>query len=127
LVIPGINDWEADEVIETVASFGRGTPLHITSYFPAHKLSSPPPDKELIEEIWRKAKRALDYVYVGNLPAHPGQNTYCPECGNAVIKRKGDRVLRFALNGRKCWHCGFEIEMRGLPGTYGKLYQGFLG
>jgi len=31
----------------------------------------------------------LNYVYVGNIPGHPGENTYCPKCGKAVIERDG--------------------------------------
>ncbi len=41
LVIPSINDDEWQEVVEAVASFGRETPLHITAYYPAHKLTNP--------------------------------------------------------------------------------------
>jgi Pyruvate-formate lyase-activating enzyme len=58
LVIPGVNDDEAEEVVEAVTSFGRETPLHVTAYYPAHRLTNPPTPPELLEDIWRRAKRA---------------------------------------------------------------------
>ncbi|MFN3805069.1 MAG: radical SAM protein [Pyrobaculum sp.] len=125
LVIPGVNDGDFEEVLETVASFGRETPLHITAYHPAHLLNNPPTPVELLDQFWRNARRELDYVYVGNVPSHPGQHTYCPRCGELVIKRFGDRVARFNLSGKKCPRCGYEIYMRGSPGRYGALYRGF--
>ncbi|MCX8136801.1 radical SAM protein [Pyrobaculum aerophilum] len=126
LVIPGVNDHEAEEVIEAVASFGRETPLHITAYYPAHKLFNPPTPPELLEELWRRARRELDYVYVGNVPGHPGQHTYCPRCGYAVIKRAGDRAVKIELAQGRCPRCGWEIPIRGKPGKYGRLYRSFI-
>lgn len=69
LVIPGINDDEADEVINAVAKLGRDVPLHITAYYPAHKLNNSPTPTKLIEDIWRRARKELDYVYVATYPA----------------------------------------------------------
>ncbi len=127
LVIPGINDDEADEVINTVAELGRDIPLHITAYHPAHKLRIPPTPPELVDEIWRKARKELDYVYTGNIPGHPGQHTYCPKCGYPVIKRMGDRVMRIRLeDGRKCPNCKFEIKIYGFIGRYGLIYRSFI-
>ncbi len=126
LVIPGVNDQEADEVINAVASLGRDVPLHITAYYPAHKLNNPPTPTELIEEIWRRAKKELDYVYVGNVPGHPGQHTYCPRCGAPLIKRFEDRVVDVKLNGYKCPRCGYEIKIRGYVGRYGNIHRRFI-
>ncbi|AEA11823.1 pyruvate formate-lyase activating enzyme [Thermoproteus uzoniensis 768-20] len=126
LVIPGVNDGDAEEVIDAVASFGRDTPLHVTAYYPAHRLNNPPTPPEMVEEIWRRARRELDYVYVGNLPGHPGQHTYCPNCGYPVIKRAGDRAVRIELRDGKCPRCGREIPIRGRPGRYGRLYRAYI-
>lgn len=126
LVIPGVNDDEADEVVNAVASFGRETPLHITAYHPAHRLYNPPTPPDLLESIWRKARRELDYVYVGNVPGHPGQHTYCPKCGYPVVKRRGDRAVRIELREGRCPRCGHEIPVRGRPGRYGNLYRAYL-
>lgn len=127
LVIPGINDDEADEVINAVARLGRDVPLHITAYYPAHKLRNPPTPVELIEGIWRRARKELDYVYVGNVPGHPGQHTYCPRCGAVLIKRFEDRVVDVKLVGYKCPRCGYEVRIRGgFIGRYGNLYRRFV-
>ena len=126
LVIPGVNDDEADEVINAVAKLGRDIPLHITAYYPAHKLNNPPTPVELIEDIWRRARKELDYVYVGNIPGHPGQHTYCPRCGAVLIKRFEDRVIDVKLVGYKCPRCGYEIKIRGYIGRYGNLYRRFV-
>ena len=126
LVIPGVNDGDAEEVVNAVASFGRETPLHITAYFPAHKLANPPTPPELLDGLWRRARRELDYVYVGNVPGHPGQHTYCPRCGYPVIRRSGDRAVKIELRERRCPRCGYEISIRGRPGKYGNLYRSFL-
>ncbi|MEZ0318780.1 MAG: radical SAM protein [Pyrobaculum sp.] len=126
LVIPGVNDHEAEEVINAVASLGRGLPLRITAYRPAHKLYAPPTPAELVNEIWNKARKELTYVYTGNVSGHPGQHTYCPKCGAVVIKRAGDRVVEVRLRGNKCEKCGFELPIRGYVGRYGRLYRGFI-
>jgi pyruvate formate lyase activating enzyme len=126
LVIPGVNDDEADEVINTVARLGRDIPLHITAYYPAHKLNNPPTPTDLINEIWRKAKKELDYVYVGNIPNHPGQHTYCPRCGATLIRRFEDRVIDVKLVGLRCPRCGYEVRIYGFIGRYGNLYRRFI-
>lgn len=126
LVIPGVNDGEAEEVLEAAASFGRETPLHITAYHPAHMFTNPPTPPDLVDALWRRARRELDFVYVGNIPGHPGQHTYCPNCGYPVIKRAGDRAVKIELSGGKCPRCGRELPIVGRPGRYGRLYRSFI-
>ena len=31
----------------------------------------------------------LRFVYLGNVPGHPGENTYCPGCGKLLVRRFG--------------------------------------
>jgi len=31
----------------------------------------------------------LHYVYIGNVPGHPAQNTYCPQCRKMLVERVG--------------------------------------
>jgi pyruvate formate lyase activating enzyme len=73
-----INDDETEEVVEAAASFGRETPLHVTAYYPAHRLTNPPTPPELLEDIWLRAKKELDYVYVGNIPGPPANTPTVP-------------------------------------------------
>ena len=31
----------------------------------------------------------LHYVYIGNVPGHPAENTYCPKCRRLLVERVG--------------------------------------
>jgi pyruvate formate lyase activating enzyme len=31
----------------------------------------------------------LRFVYLGNVPGHLAENTYCPECGRILVRRTG--------------------------------------
>jgi len=54
-------------------------------------------------------EEGLRYAFVGNVPGHPGNNTYCPKCGKVLIERKGFFVTgRHVVNGR-CDACKTEI------------------
>jgi len=127
LVIPGVNDDEYIEVVDAVARIGRDVPLHITRFRPDHELlDAPPTPVDRLEEVWRYARRELDFVYIGNVPGHPAQHTYCPRCGYALIRRAGDRVVEVRLRDGKCPRCGYELPMRGRVGRYGVLYRSFI-
>jgi len=66
---------------------------------------------EKAREIGRE--EGLNYVYVGNLPGHPFENTYCPNCEELLIKRYGFSVSRYNIRDRKCPNCGNEIPIIG--------------
>ena len=72
-----------------------------------------------MEKAYMIAKnQGLSYVYVGNLPGHPGENTYCPNCDTAVIKRNSFDITNWNLTSdMKCPVCGQQIPIKG------KLYQ----
>jgi pyruvate formate lyase activating enzyme len=52
----------------------------------------------------------LKYVYIGNIPGHEAENTYCPKCRRAVIKRVGYSVSEIDVSGGTCKFCGEEIK-----------------
>ncbi len=114
LVIPGVNDAEATlrGIAERiVGELGTAVPWHLSAYFPAYRFSQPPTPVRTLERAWELAKAAgLEYVYVGNLPGHRLNNTYCPGCGNLLIRRIGFDVLLNAIRGGKCPACGRVIE-----------------
>ncbi len=64
-----------------------------------------------LEEARAIAIRAgLHYVYLGNVPGHEGENTYCPADGTLLIKRSGYLVERVNLGpGGRCPACGRKI------------------
>jgi len=116
-VTPTINDDE--EEIRLIAGWirehlGPETPWHITRFYPAGALSHLPatPLSDL-ERLTRAAREeGLDYVYLGNVPGHPEENTFCPTCGTLLIGREGYRITKYALQGKRCPKCAGEIYGR---------------
>jgi pyruvate formate lyase activating enzyme len=114
LVIPSRNDdlTLAGKMCRWIArELGGETPVHFSRFYPLYKLRSLPPTPVATLEKLRAAALAegLKYVYIGNLPGHEGQHTYCPECGQAVVRRTGFMVGEMHLEKGKCAHCGEPI------------------
>jgi pyruvate formate lyase activating enzyme len=91
-------------------------PLHISRFFPAYKLAnSTPTDVHIIEQARQIAiEKGIKFVYTGNIPTDPGQNTYCPTCQTLLIERQYYNTQVKHLVGGKCEKCGTEI-----PGVWG--------
>ena len=114
-LIPGINDDE-DELRKMTrwvfGDLGPDTPWHVTRFVPHLKLShlhSTSLSKlERAREIGRRA--GLRYVYLGNVPGHPSENTHCPECGKLLIKRLNYQILEYQLRGNRCRFCNGVIS-----------------
>ena len=117
LIIPGVNDRE--EQLRELAKrhlreAGRETPLHFTSYYPAYKFDAPPTPVSTLERAHDIAKSAgIEFVYLGNVPGHRYENTYCPNCGEILIKRLGLELIKINLKGNCCPNCGHEIPIVG--------------
>ncbi len=96
-----------------VRTLGPDVPLHLSRFHPAYKLEAlPPTPAKLLDQAWRIAKEeGLHYVYVGNLPNHPGQHTRCPACGLILLERRGYFILSKQLQGDRC-PCGYPIAGR---------------
>lgn len=115
LLIPGVNDDAAQikKMCEWIRdNVGADTPLHFSRFTPMYKLQNlPPTPVSKLEEAYKIAKEAgLQYVYIGNVPGHPGENTYCPRCGNLAVGRTGYRVNEYNISGGKCKFCGNKIS-----------------
>lgn len=114
LVVPTLND--ADEQLRglcrwIVDHLGPDVPTHFTRFYPMYKLQnlSPTPVKTL-EKARAIAKEAgIHYAYIGNVPGHEGNNTFCPHCGKRVIAREGFAVLSNQIVQGKCAFCGYPI------------------
>lgn len=123
LLIPGINDDE--ETLRTIAirinrNVGPDTPWHVTQYYPAYKALEMGiyPDRTpvgTVEKAWRIGKECgLHYVYVGNIPGHHSENTYCPNCQELLIKRYAFEVIMYAVTSdKRCPKCQKEIPIIG--------------
>jgi pyruvate formate lyase activating enzyme len=114
LVIPTLND-NMDYVKETSKwikeNIGPDTPVHLSRFWPMHKLTnlSPTPVSTLEKARDVAMGEGLRYVYVGNIPSHKGETTYCPYCGKTVIGRVGYNIVEYNLEAGKCKSCGKEI------------------
>ncbi len=113
LLIPGVNDGEEEirEAAEFIYGLGDDVPWHISAFHPAYKMVDIPrtPPEVLIKAREIGMDVGLKYVYTGNVPGLEGENTYCPECGEVVVKRVGFGVGLKSRDG-KCEDCGFQIS-----------------
>jgi pyruvate formate lyase activating enzyme len=53
--------------------------------------------------------KGLRYVYVGNVPDHPGNHTYCPSCRRIVIRRQNFFVDEMHVKDGRCEYCRTPI------------------
>jgi pyruvate formate lyase activating enzyme len=118
LVVTNVNDDEETLrwVIERhLKSVGVETPLHFTRYFPAYKFNNPPTKVKVLERAYEMArKEGVLYPYVGNVNGHEYENTYCPNCGEKLVRRYGCYVLKYEITGdKKCPKCGTRITITG--------------
>lgn len=110
LIIPTKND--STELVKEMAlwiknELGDNTPLHLARFYPYYKLLHLPPTSiSILEALRNTAKEAgLKYVYLGNVPGHPAEYTYCPKCNKIMIKRFGFQVIENNLHKNKCKFC----------------------
>ncbi|MCL4372211.1 AmmeMemoRadiSam system radical SAM enzyme [Candidatus Marsarchaeota archaeon] len=115
LVIPGVGDSDkacTDLCSWIVHNLGTDVPLHFTRFHPDYKMdyieSTP---LKTLERHYSIAKSfGMKYVYIGNVPGHKYENTYCPKCGSLAIKRFGFSILEYNLNENgECINCGEKI------------------
>ncbi len=112
--IPGISDDLAQ--MKDLAQWIRGelgadTPWHITRFFPRwHRQDLSPTPLKKMEEIRNTAlKIGLNYVYIGNVPHHPANHTYCPNCNKVVIERLDYETVFSRLVSGQCPGCSTTI------------------
>lgn len=114
LVIPTLNDdpeeirnmaeWVRDEL-------GPEIPVHLNRFSPTYKLTTlPPTPVETLEKAAKTARDAgLKFVYVGNVPGHRLNSTFCPGCEERLIHRTHFYVQRKEMKNGRCQSCGYEI------------------
>lgn len=117
LLIPTLNDdlKMIDEMCQWVKeNLGADTPLHFTRFFPSHKLTSlSPTPVSTLESAYEIAKaNGLKYVYIGNIPGHIYNSTFCPSCNRRVIHRTNFEILETKMTNGKCNFCGFRLQGR---------------
>jgi pyruvate formate lyase activating enzyme len=114
LIVPTLND-SPDEIKQmskwVVDHLGPDVPLHFTRFHPTYRVTNlPPTPVKTLEQCRQIALDAgVHYVYAGNVPMHPGENTYCPSCGQELIRRVGFRIADNRIKDGKCPKCGTPI------------------
>jgi len=117
LVIPTVND--SDTALCGIANriateLGQEVPWHVTAYFPAYRFTAPPTPVRTLEHAWEIGKEAgLKFVYLGNVPGHRYENTYCPGCGALMIRRSGFDIVESRLRAGQCPKC-----LQRIPGVW---------
>lgn len=114
LVVPTLND--SDEMMGDlsdwiVGEIGQDVPVHFTRFHPDYRLLNLPPTPIATLERARNIamSKGIRYAFVGNVPGHAGNSTYCPSCGKTVIRRSGFFPIEFHLKNGRCEYCGREI------------------
>lgn len=114
LIVPTWNDSPKD--IQDLCSWvqenlGPDVPLHFSRFWPQHQLKNlPPTPVEILSQAREIAlQTGIHYAYVGNVPGHEGNNTYCPVDGKLLVRRIGFQVLEYNIINGKCRFCQTPI------------------
>jgi pyruvate formate lyase activating enzyme len=114
LIIPGLNDSDDElrELAQFIVSLGRETPWHISRFHPTYKMLDRSPTAVRILENARKIglEEGLRYVYTGNVPGDPGEDTFCYHCGHLLVDRFGFQIVKYQLKEKKCSRCGSPVD-----------------
>lgn len=119
LIVPQVGDSleHAESLCRFVYDeFGPDMPVHFLRFHPDYKMMEfGHTPVETLEKHHRIAKDAgLRYAYIGNVPGHPLEHTYCPECGNVAVQRYGFDIEAWNLDGKnQCTNCGEPIPIVG--------------
>lgn len=118
LVVPTLND--GDDEFRGVArwvktNLGTDVPVHFTQFHPEYLLKNlpitPVPTLERAKAI--ADAEGLHYVYIGNVPGHPAENTYCPKCHRMVVERVGLTAKQVLIRKGACPFC-----QQSIPGVW---------
>lgn len=111
LIIPEENDSEGDlsAIARFIASVSPDIPWHISRFRPEYEFT----DRHATPiETLRKAydigiNAGLKYVYMGNVTE--GADTYCPGCGEFLVKRMYMFSEENKIKAGKCPACNYQI------------------
>ena len=114
LVIPTLND-SADEFRKLsrwiMKEIGPEVPIHFSRFHPMYLVKNLPPTPiSTLEKAQRIAlEEGLHYVYIGNVPGHKGESTFCPNCKKTIIQRIGYQIRKTELKKGHCKFCNHPI------------------
>ena len=114
LIIPGLNDSEKEleELVAFVAGLSDMIPVHFSAYYPSYQMEVERTSPAILFKAREKARMKLKYVFLGNIAASDGANSYCPSCGRLLIERKGYHTVVSGVKEGLCTGCGFKTEIK---------------
>ena len=128
LVIPEVGDdlSEARKLSRWVyENLGPEMPIHFLRFHPDYKMMEFPATPIATLEAHHKVAKeeGLEYVYLGNVPGHKLEHTYCHGCKEIAVKRYGYEIIEWNLDkNNRCKSCGTKIPIEGgLASTVSEL------
>lgn len=114
LIIPTLNDNMKsirEMCIWIRGNLGADVPVHFIRFFPAYKMTHLPPTpvKTLEQARDTAVKEGIRFVYIGNVPGHKYNSTFCPGCDKKIISRVHFSVIDIDIKYGRCKHCGYSI------------------
>ncbi len=125
LIIPTKNDSpsEISQMCDWIMkNIGPDVPVHFTRFHPTYKLKNlPPTPVNTLERCYKIAQdKGLNFPYIGNVPGHKGEHTYCPKCKKVIIRRVGFMILKNKVSSKgQCQLCDHPI-----PGVWSRAESG---
>jgi len=114
LIIPGLNDSDAElrDIAQFLNTTGPEIPWHVTAFYPTYKMLDRPPTPLATLRRAREIGLAagLRYVYTGNIPGDPEENTFCPKCKQMLIERSGFTIRQNRIVDGACPDCRARID-----------------
>jgi pyruvate formate lyase activating enzyme len=113
LLIPGLNDdpKEIRELVSFIVSVDDTIPWHVSRFYPQHQLNNLPPTspQAIFDCLKIGTEMGLKYLYAGNISADKWEDTWCPNCGELLVKRSGYFTRVQHLSDGKCGKCSHPI------------------
>ena len=114
LVVPTMNDGDKElkDLVKWIkTNLGPDVPIHFTRFHPQYILKNlPPTPLNTLEKAKAIADaEGLNFVYIGNVPGHAAENTYCPKCKKILIKRIGFNILENHIKNSNCTFCDYKV------------------
>lgn len=114
LVVPTLND--SDKMLQGLIDWilgevGPDVPLHFSRFHPDYQMLnlSPTPVATLERARDMALGKGIHYPYIGNVPGHAGNNTYCPGCKKVIIDRQGFFINAMNIKNGRCKFCKRKI------------------
>jgi len=112
LVVPDVNDSEEEltQIARFIAEIDPDIPWHISRFHPDYKYtdSHATPLETLRKACSIGRKEGLRYIYIGNVLGE-SENTLCPSCQKALIRRQGFYISDYKLKDSACSFCGATV------------------